>query len=591
MSLDYEDYDEDDEFDFDLKIDPYSLIGTPHHILVERAKANAVRQLKRSRRKCEKSLPEFIRQAWHIVEPAQPYVDNWHIDFISHHLQAVTNGEINRLLINVPPGMMKSLLVNVFWPAWEWTKHPGYRYVCTAHSQNLAVRDSTKMRRLVQSNWYQQRWGDKVKLTGDVNAKTKFENTNTGFREAVAFESMTGVRGDRVTIDDPHSVDSAMSDIQRQTTIDTFLEAVPTRLTNPATSAIVVIMQRLHESDVSGVILEKQLGYTHIMLPMEFDPDRKCITDLGYEDLRDEPGELLFPQRFPREVVERDKQVMGPYAVAGQFQQTPSPRGGGIIKREWWQLWDDEMAQANGLSGANKYPPMDYIIASLDPAYTEKKENDPSALTVWGVWQRGGQSARRILSRTGEVSDIIDDRDTIPSLMLMHGWEKRLPIHGPDVLREEGESENAFKIRQQLAFGLVEHVIETCNKYNVDMLLVEAKASGLSVAQEIKRLNKTNTWGVELVNPGNADKVARTYAVQATFSNGVVYAPDKDWAEKVITQCEQFPKAKHDDLVDSMTQALKYLRERNLIRRPEEIIADIKFEGTYRPQTKAVYDV
>jgi len=572
-------------------IDPRSLLRLPRHILVAKAEAKSVLEVRVSREECEESLFEFIKQAWHVVEPVQPYIENWHISFIAHHLQAVTDGEINRLLINVPPGMMKSLLVNVFWPAWEWTKNPGLRYVCTAHSQNLAIRDSTKMRRLVQSDWYRRRWGDKVVLTGDQNAKTKFENTATGFREAVAFESMTGVRGDRVTIDDPHSVDSAMSDIQRQTTIDTFLEAVPTRLTNPATSAIVVIMQRLHTDDVSGVILEKNLGYTHIMLPMEFDPERKCVTDLGFEDQREYEGELLFEARFPREVVERDKAVMGPWAVAGQFQQSPSPRGGGIVKREWWQLWDDESAQANGVASASKYPPMDYIIASLDGAYTSKQENDPSALTIWGVWQKGGQSARRILSRTGEVSDVLDERDTIPCVMLMHAWEKRLPIHGPDIERMPGETDVAFRNRQLLAWGLVEHVIDTCNKYNVDMLLVEAKGPGLSVAQEIERLNKTNSWAVRLVNPGNADKVARAYAVQPTFSNGIVYAPDKTWADKVITQFEQFPKAKHDDLVDSTTQALKYLREHNLIRRPEEILADIKFSAAYKPKTKAVYDV
>lgn len=581
----------EDTSNIDLDVDPYAILHEPKHVLIERLRAKQVYARRKSKQDCEDSLSEFIRQAWHIVEPAQPYTHNWHIDFIAAHLQAVSEGEINRLLINVPPGMMKSLLVNVFWPAWEWTTSPGLRYICTAHSQNLAVRDSTKMRRLVQSDWYRDRWGDTVKLTGDVNAKTKFENTETGFREAVAFESMTGVRGDRVTIDDPHSVDSALSEIQRQSTINTFLEAVPTRLTNPATSAIVVIMQRLHVDDVSGIILEKNLGYTHVMLPMEFDPSRKCVTDLGYEDPREEEGELLFEARFPREVVERDKQVMGPWAVAGQFQQTPTPRGGGIVKREWWQLWDDETAKSQGLSSANKYPPMDYIIASLDGAYTSKQENDPSALTVWGVWQRGGQSARRILSRSGEVADIIDDRDTIPSLMLMHAWEKRLPIHGPETIRDPHEPDFLFHRRQRENWGLVEWVIDTCNKYNVDMLLIEAKGPGLSVAQEIKRLNRVNTWGVHLVNPGNADKVARAYAIQPIFSNGTVYSPDKDWADKVITQFESFPKVKHDDLVDSTTQALKYLREKNLIRRPEEVIADIKFQSAYKPASKPVYDI
>ena len=240
---------------------------------------------------------------------------------------------------------------------------------------------------------------------------------------------------------------------------------------------------------------------------------------------------------------------------------------------------------------ANQYPAMDYIVASLDPAYTEKKENDPSALTIWGVWQKGGSTARRLLSRDSEVATILDDRDTIPCAMLMHAWEKRLPIHGQDVFREPGETDGMFKMRQLENYGLVEHVITTCNKYNVDMLLIEAKASGLSVAQEIKRLNRTTTWGVYLVNPGNMDKVARTYAIQPIFANGTVYAPDRDWADKVITQAETFPKGRHDDLVDSTTQALKYLREKNFLRRPEEIAMDIRSTYSLKVKNQPIYDV
>lgn len=576
-----------------LDLNAKELLKLPREELIERAKAKEQLEILVSKRECEHSLVSFVRQAWSVVEPSNPYIHGWHVDAVAMHLEAVEEGDVNRLLINIPPGMMKSLLTSVFFPAWVWGPRgkPEIRFLCTAHNQNLAIRDSLKMRRLVTSDWYQRRWGDHVKITSDQSAKTKFENTATGFREAVAFQSMTGSRGDIVILDDPHSVDSAMSDTQRESTITTFLEALPTRLNNPEKSAIVVIMQRLHESDVSGIILEKNLPYTHLMLPQEFDPNRKCATEIGFEDPREDEGELLFPQRFPREVVERDKQVLGPYGYAGQFQQSPSPRGGGIVKREWWQLWDDEAAKAQGVPAASKYPPMDYIIASLDPAYTEKQENDPSGFTIWGVFQRGGNQARRILTQKGDVSEIIDDRDTIPGVMLMYSWAKRLPIHGPDLLKEPGETEKSFKLRQQASWGLVEHIIDSCNRYNIDKLLIEAKGPGLSVAQEIKRLNRTMNWNVELVNPGNADKVARAYAVQATFSSGAVYAPDKSWAEAVITEWEQFPKGKHDDLVDSTTQALKYLREKNLLRRPEDVVRDITSDNSYKAPLKVVYDV
>ena len=462
--------------------------------------------IEKSRRACEGSFVHFVREAWSNIEPGNELVWGWHMNAICTHLEAVYYGEISRLLINVPPGFSKSLLTSVFFPSWCWAKDPHMRFLCASHTQSLAIRDSTKMRRLIQSEWYQRRWGDKIVLTGDQNAKTKFENTEAGFREAVAAGSITGSRGDIVIIDDPHSVEGAASDAMRASTIEWFLEAVPTRLNNPApvynddgeivkpASSIVVIMQRLNEADVSGVILDKNLGYEHLCLPMEFEADRRCETSIGFVDPREEEGELLFPERFPHEVVERDKKVMGPYATAGQFQQRPSPRGGGIIQRSWWQLYDDAEAASQGLNSGNAYPDMDYIIASLDTAYTEKQENDASYLTVWGVWQRGGASAKAILSNKGERLDLIDDRDTIPCVMLMHAKEMRLHIHGSEVMRNPGESDYSFRMREKEGWGLVEWVMHMCNQFRVDMLLVESKASGLSVAQEIKRLNRNNSW-------------------------------------------------------------------------------------------------
>ncbi len=576
-------------FDLDVR----ELLKLPREELISRAKAKVELDLRKSKRRCAASLTHFIKEAWHVVEPSNPYVDGWHIKAVAMHLHAIEDGDINRLLINIPPGMMKSLLTSVFFPAWIWGPRgkPATRFLCTAHNQNLAIRDSLKMRRLVTSDWYKQRWGDTVKITSDQSAKTKFENTATGFREAVAFESMTGSRGDIIILDDPHSVDSAISDAQRESTITTFREALPTRLNNPEKSSIIVIMQRLHEKDVSGVILDEGLPYCHLMLPQEFDPNRRCETEIGFVDPRKEEGELLFPGRFPREVVERDKQVLGPYGYAGQFQQSPSPRGGGIVKRDWWVLYDDAEAQAQGIPGAHKYPPMDYIVASLDPAYTTKQENDPSGFTIWGVWQKGGQSARRILSRTGDVSDVLDDRDTVTAVMLMYAWAKRLPINGPDIFREPGETEHAFKLRERESWGLVQWVIDSCNRYNVNKLLVEAKGPGLSVAQEIKRLNRTASWDVTLINPGSADKVARAYSVQPTFSSGMVYAPDKSWADQVITEWESFPKGAHDDLVDSSVQAISFLRERNLLRRPEEIAAEIRDQAAHKRPSRVLYEV
>lgn len=508
----------------------------------------------------EESFVDFIKAAWHVVEPGQPYIHNWHIDMIAYHLTAITDGVMidderfyNRLLINVPPGAMKSLLTNVFWPAWEWGPRnmPNLRYVCASHSLELAIRDSTKMRRLIQSDWYQMLWGDRVKLTGDQNAKTKFENTATGFRQAVAAGGITGARGDRVIIDDPHTVESAASDQMRATTIDWFLQAVPTRLNNPDSSAIIIIMQRLHEEDVSGVALEKNLGYDHIMLPMEYDPSRAAPTLLGYEDPRDEPGELLFPARFPEHVVERDKKAMGPYAVSGQFQQTPTPADGGIIKRDWWNLWEHDA-----------FPSFDFIMASLDTAYTEKTENDFTAMTVWGVFSDDPIATNVVKKPNGPVDMYQQERGynvPHPKIMLIHAWQERLELSAS-----------------------VQKVAATIRRFGIETILIENKAAGIPVSQELRRLFSYQGFQIILDDPKSMDKTARLYSIQHIFSEGLVYAPDKSWADAVITQSASFPKAKHDDLVDTVSMALRYLRKTGMIARPEEVQYDRNQEMQHR---------
>lgn len=281
---------------------------------------------------CRLSLGVFARRAWPILEPATPLKWGWVLDTMCEHLEAVSRGEIRRLLVNVPPGSMKSLLTGVIWPAWEWGPlgRPEIRVMATAHKQDLAVRDNTKARRLIQSHWFQRLWP--VQLTSDVNAKTKFENSKTGFREAMAFTSLTGSRGDRVILDDPHSVDDANSITKLQGDITTFREALPSRVNNED-SAIVIVMQRLHEKDVSAVALD--LGYDHLCIPMRYEEGRSRFV-IG-SDPRKHDGELMFPERFPESQVQELEKALGAYATAGQLQQRPAPREGGLFKHAWFQ--------------------------------------------------------------------------------------------------------------------------------------------------------------------------------------------------------------------------------------------------------------
>lgn len=505
-------------------------------------------------------LIEFVRYFWPVLEPKTPLVDGWPLQAICEHLEAVTFGEINRLLINVPPGFCKSLLTDVFWPAWEWSAMgmSHLRYISFSYSVALTERDNGKFRDLLLSAPFQQMYGKRFALR--KVGEQLISNDKTGYKRASSVGGIgTGERGDRAIIDDAHNVKEAESEVVRNETVRWFRESVSNRLNDMDKSAIVVIMQRVHEDDVSGIIIDTQ-DYCHLMIPMEFDPDRACETTIGWIDPREDDSELAWPERFPNHVVESLKRDLGPYAYAAQYAQSPTPRGGAIFMRDWWQVWE---------SDDGRYPIFDFVLASLDPAFTEKEENDPSALTVWGVW-------------TDDIG--------VRKVMLMDAWRKRLQMHGSRIDQEPAETKVSYIQRTKPEWGLVEWVAHTCRRWKVDRLLVEAKASGITAAQEMERLYGDEQWGVQLMQV-KGDKVSRAHAVVPAFSQRLVYAPDREWAAMVIDEAAGFPKGRHDDLVDSMTQGFKHLRDIGLIQHPEERLADETRRSMYRPQPKPLYAV
>lgn len=280
---------------------------------------------------CERRLSHFVECAWHVVEPATEYVPGWHIDAICDHLEAVSRGDIRNLLINIPPRHAKSLLVAVFWPCWAWATQPSMRWLFSSYAQQLSVRDSLKCRRLILSPWYQGLWGDRFTLTDDQNAKMRFENSETGYRIATAAgAAATGEGGDIVVVDDPHSAVGASSEAQRESTLVWWDETMSTRLNDAKTGRKVIVMQRLHERDLSGHVLDRG-GYEHLCLPAEFEAENRCVTSIGWSDPRTEDGELLWPAKFGEKEIAERKSELGEYGYVGQFQQRPSPRGGGMF--------------------------------------------------------------------------------------------------------------------------------------------------------------------------------------------------------------------------------------------------------------------
>lgn len=290
-------------------------------------------------RRAEDSLRAYVEQAWPILEPDQPFQPNWHIDLIVEYLEAVTAGEVRHLLINLPPRSMKSLLVSVFWPTWEWIHRPGGRWICASYAESLSVKHSMDRRTLLQSSWYQSRWGDTVALASDQNVKGEFLNTRQGVMIATSIGgSITGKGGNRLIVDDLHNPQQVDSDVQRTTAVTYFRQTLATRLNDKKTDATVVVMQRLHQHDLSAVCQE--LGYTHVCLPAEAETRTEIVFPRSGRRLVREPGDLLWPARDGRPELDMQKRLLGSAAYDAQYQQRPAPAGGSIFKRDWFKYYD-----------------------------------------------------------------------------------------------------------------------------------------------------------------------------------------------------------------------------------------------------------
>jgi len=470
----------------------------------------------------EVSLHRFLRDAWPVIEPGSPFVDSWHIGAICEHLQAVTAGEIRDLIINIPPRMSKSTIVSVAWPAWEWAQNPRIKWLFTSYAQALAIRDNVRMRRLIESPWYQVRY-PLVKLTDDQNQKVRYDTTAGGYRLAVSFGgSATGEGGNRRVIDDPHSADDVHSETKREGALQWWQETWSTRTIDPKRDTEVVIMQRLHERDLSGYLLDEIGGFEHLRLPMEYEPAYHCTTALGWEDPRTKKGELLSPERFPPETVTRLTRRLGSFGAAGQLQQRPAPAGGGIFKTAWWRYW-----QPTGVNlGPVRVPDTDgniieikpktippgtpdHAIQSWDLAF---KDTDGSSLVAGGIWKQWGADAYMI--------DMIESRlDFIGTLASIREMTKRYP--------------------------------------EIYKKVVEDKANGPAVMSVLK----SELGGFIPAQPYGS-KEARAMAQTPRVEAGNVYLPHPKlyaWVESARGALAAFPATTRSDIVDQLTQALNHL--------------------------------
>lgn len=469
--------------------------------------------------KARRSFKLFVEDAWPIIEPGKPFVPGWHLDAIADHLQAVANGDIKRLLVNMPPRHGKSTLISVLWTSWLLLNDPSTRLLCASYAMNLATRDNVKARRLIKSPWFQQRYGNVFQLANDQDAKIKFETDQQGYRMAVSVgSSATGEGGDILILDDPHNIDEKESNTKRESALDWFDNTWSTRLNDQQTGAMVVVGQRIHEQDVSGHILDTNNGeWTHLNLPAEYQTGNHCTTYLSngkkfWTDPRKEEEELLYPARFPREVIERAKRrhQEGYFPL---FQQAPTAPGGNTFKKSNERLCTQSMDAyflhtPRGIKSVAKEDCTHFL--SVDPAISEKQSAD---FMVIGFWAQT------------PIKDLL-------LLDLVRGhWSHN---------DQQDEVQDAFNAR------------------DTDFVGVETVAYQHALFQDLVMKGIP----CKPFNP-HKDKIARASTASIWQANGKIYfLKDAPWLTDLRTELYKFPKTAHDDQVDMISLASIVARSR-----------------------------
>ncbi len=447
-------------------------------------------------------LINFVQYAWPITDPSI-YHHNWHLEVICEHLEAVYRGEIKRLIINVPRRHTKSLVLNVFFPAWVWIQDPKRSFLFTAYGQSLTIRDAGKCRDLVESYWYQKQWGAKVALKPGQTMKSRFENTAGGYRFTTSIGSGTlGEGADIIGIDDPHNTTSTyLSEAERVAPIGYYGTTLAHCLNNPKTGAIVAIMQRLHTMDFTGHLLSFQdENWELLRIPMHYEKSYFLPTSLDWRDPRTEEGELLFPGRFTKQEVQSREEKLGTYGTAGQMQQRPVDKGGNTVKEEWFEdRYKTEQIENKEFKK---------IVQSWDTAQKEGELNDYSVCSTWGL--------------------------TKNRYYLINVFQKKLKA--PELNRAA----------KNLA-----------SKYKPNMILIEDKASGTGL---IQHLQAETTERVKAINP-KGDKLLRLENETPAMEAGKVILPEEAvWLFDFETELFSFPASEHDDQVDSVSQFLMWAR-------------------------------
>jgi hypothetical protein len=468
-----------------------------------------------------RSFYYYVRKAWHVADPANPYIDNWHIGLICEYLQALYDLQIQNLIINIGPGYAKSLISSVLFPTWVWTNTPAESFLCGSYDEDLAVRDGVRSRRLILSDWYQARFGNMYALSGDQNVKSRYENTKSGQRISVGINGgIVGHRANFLVWDDPLKSQNADSDVIRSNVNEVMDGMMGTRGANPKMLRRLIIMQRLHDDDPVGHVLKKSEEdpnapqYEHLVLPVRYEPNR-FFSSIGKRDPRTQPGELLFPQLFDEKSVLQQASQLGERGTAAQQQQRPAPKSGFIFLREWFE------------NNRNRYDPTDrsYYNKSVgrwlswDTALKDDEQNDYTALTVW---------------------ELLPDY----RLLLRYAWWRKLQF-------------------PQLAKAIADEAKRWMYDGKLRGIIIEDKASGISALQTLRQGEQEIADLLIAFQPGTVSKTGRARQASLWFERDCILLPEPadevPWLIEYEDILYEFPTKVIKDPVDSTSQAILHL--------------------------------
>jgi predicted phage terminase large subunit-like protein len=487
--------------------------------------------------KCEQSLHEFVLQAWPQIEGNKPFIDGWAIQIICEHLEAAFYGNIKKLLLNIPPRMGKTNLISVMLPAWGFIHIPSIKFLYASYAMKISLEHSRLCRMLIESEWYQKRWGDRVRLSKDQATKGHFVTTAFGHRMATSVGAgSTATGGDFLVMDDPNDAKDGESNVKRDSANDWVSRVWSSRLNPGAFQVQILVQQRVDELDVSGYLMKQEKDWVKLILPMEYEESRKCRTIVlpstngkVWEDPRRKEGELLCPNYLTKEDVMQKHISLGRFNYAGQYQQRPSPQEGGLVRKGDFRIWT-----------AEKLPVIRYMVQSWDTALTDKQQSDYSVCSTWGIFV---------------------DANKVNNLILLYVWKDKVTY--PELLKR------AVRLQKNCA-DIYKRELEA-DKYNQpDVILIEDKAAGNPLMDDLV----AKGIAVRGFNPGKyGDKFLRLNLCSSYIENGKIWVIGDENKEIIkdqtilVDDCVVFPNGESDDAVDTMTQCILFLsKEKGLLK-------------------------